>query len=57
MTNKTNKEIHYNTLKNIDATTNIMVNRVSKKGYVMNEHDNQEMKMRIDAFKSVLYGC
>jgi len=47
----------FNTLKNIDKDTKPMVDRVSQKGYVMNEHDNREMKMRIDALKSVLYGC
>ena len=47
----------FNTLKSIDADTNSMVNRVSQKGYVMNENDNIEMRMRIDALKSVLYGC
>jgi hypothetical protein len=47
----------FNTLKNIDEDTQPMVYRVSQKGYVMNEHDNREMKMRIDALKSVLYGC
>tara|TARA_R110000737_G_scaffold251031_2_gene260609 strand:- start:986 stop:1204 length:219 start_codon:yes stop_codon:yes gene_type:complete len=47
----------FNTLKNIDAETKPMVDRVSQKGYVMNGYDNLEMKMRIDALKSVLYGC
>lgn len=47
----------FNTLKSIDVDTNSMVNRVSQKGYVMNENDNREMRMRIDALKSVLYGC
>jgi hypothetical protein len=47
----------FNTLESIDADTKPMIDRVSQNGYVMNEHDNREMKMRIDALKSVLYGC
>ena len=47
----------FNTLEGVDVDTNSMVNRVSQKGYVMNEHDNREMRMRIEALKSVLYGC
>ena len=45
-----------NTLESIDADTKLMIDRVSQKGYVMNDNDNREMKMRIDALKSVLYG-
>ena len=47
----------FKTLESIDADTKPMIDRVSQKGYVMNEHDNREMKMRIDAIKSVMYGC
>ena len=47
----------FNTLKNIDAETKPLIDRINQDGYVMNEHDNREMKMRIDALKSVLYGC
>ena len=47
----------FNILKNIDADTKPMLDRINQDGYVMNEHDNREMKMRIDALKSVLYGC
>lgn len=47
----------FNTLESIDADTKEMINRVSQDGYVMTKQDNEEMKMRIDALKSVLYGC
>ena len=47
----------FKTLESIDEATKPMIDRVSQKGYVMNDNDNREMKMRIDALKSVMYGC
>lgn len=47
----------FKTLESIDADTKILIDKVSKKGYIMNKEDNREMKMRIEAIKSVMYGC
>lgn len=47
----------FNTLESIDKDTKVLIERVSQDNYVMNEQDNREIKMRIDALKSVLYGC
>tara|TARA_R110002167_G_scaffold300482_1_gene504816 strand:+ start:87 stop:320 length:234 start_codon:yes stop_codon:yes gene_type:complete len=46
-----------NTLNNIDVDTKPLIDRINQDGYIMNDNDNREMKMRIDALKSVLYGC
>ena len=42
------------TLKQIDIDTKPLIDRISQDVYVMNEHDNRELRMRIEAIKTVL---
>jgi hypothetical protein len=35
----------FKTLESIDAETKPLIDRISQKGYVMNDNDNREMKM------------
>jgi hypothetical protein len=44
------------TLELIDIDTNPLIDRINQDGYVMNEHDNQELRMRIEAIKTIQIG-
>ena len=45
------------TLEIIETESKPLIDRISKDGYVMNDHDNREMRMRIDALKSIRHSC
>lgn len=40
-------------LNQIDNDTRPLLNRINQDGYVLNKHDNFELRMRIDAIKAV----